>query len=55
MEKSITSVNQIKFRDVQNLFQDKTSMKMTPNKIKYLNFTCWNEKYQPLTTIMTKD
>ena len=43
------------FRDVQNLYQDKASMDMTLNEFKYLTFTCWNEKYQTLTTEMTKD
>ena len=31
------------FRDVQNLYQDKASMDMTLNKIKYLNSTCWDK------------
>ena len=44
-----------KFRDVQNLYQDKTSMGMTLNEFKYLTKTCWNEKYQTLTIDMTKD
>ena len=43
------------FRDVQNLYQDKTSMDMTRNEFKYLTSTCWNEKYIPLTIDMTKD
>ena len=43
------------FRDVQNLYQDKASMKMTPNEFKYLTRTCWNKKYQPLTIDTTKD
>ena len=43
------------FRDVQNLYQDKASMYMTPNEFKYLTRTCWKEKYQPLTIDMTKD
>ena len=36
------------FRDVQNPFQDKTSMDMTVNEFILLNSSCWNEKYQPL-------
>ena len=32
------------FRDVQNLYQDKASMEMTPNKFIYLTSTCWKEK-----------
>ena len=44
-----------KFRDVQNLYQDKASMDMNLNEFKYLTSTCWNEKYQPLTIDMTKD
>ena len=43
------------FRDVQNLYQDETSMDKTPNDFKYLTSTCLNEKYQPLTIDMTKD
>ena len=43
------------FRDVLNLYQDKSSMDMTLNKFKLLTSTCWNEKYQPLTIEMTKD
>ena len=43
------------FRDVQNLYQDKASMDVTPNEFKLLTSTCWNENYQPLTNDMTKD
>ena len=43
------------FRDVLNIYQDKSSMDMTLNEIKYLTSTCWSEKYQPLTIEMTKD
>ena len=43
------------FRDVSNLYQDKSSMDMTLNEFKLLTSTCWNEKYQPLTIDMTKD
>ena len=43
------------FRDVQNLYQDKTSMDMTLDEFKYLTSTCWDEKCQPLTIDMTKD
>ena len=43
------------FRDVQNLYQDKAPMDMTPNEFKNITSTCWNEKYQPLTIDMTKD
>ena len=43
------------FRDVQNLYQGKASMDMTLDEFKYLNCTCWNEKYIPLTIDMTKD
>ena len=31
-----------KFRDVQNLYQDKASMDMTLNEFKLLTSTCWN-------------
>ena len=43
------------FRDVLNLYQDKSSMDMTLSELKILTSTCWNEKYQPLTIDMTKD
>ena len=43
------------FRDVLNLYQDKTSMDMTLNEFKLLTSTCWNKNYQPLTIDMTKD
>ena len=43
------------FRDVINLYQDKSSMDMTLNEFKFLTSTCWNEKIQPLTIDMTKD
>ena len=43
------------FRDVLNLYQDKSSMDMTLNEFKLLTSTSWNEKYQPLTIDMTKD
>ena len=43
------------FRDVQNFYQDKSSMDMNLNEVKVLTNTCWNEKYQPLTIDMTKD
>ena len=43
------------YRDVQNLFQDKTSMDMAINEFKLLSSTCWNEKYQPLTIDITKN
>ena len=45
----------INFRDVLNLYQDKSSRDMTLNEIKLLTSTCWNEKYQPFTIDMTKD
>ena len=44
-----------KFRDVQNLYQDKALKNMTLNEFKYLTSTCSNEKHQPLTIDMTKD
>ena len=43
------------FRDVQNLYQDKTSMDMTLDEFKYLTSTCWDEKHQPPAIDMTKD
>ena len=43
------------FRDVINVYQDKSSMDMTLNEFKLLTSICWNEKYKPLTIDMTKD
>ena len=43
------------FRDVLNLYQDKSPMDMTLNEFKLLKSTCWSEKDQPLTFDMTKD
>ena len=43
------------FRDVLNIYQDKSSMDMTLNEFKLLKSTCWKVKYQPLTIDMTKD
>ena len=43
------------FRDVINLYQDKSSVDLTLNEVKLLISTCWNEKYQLLTIDMTKD
>ena len=42
------------FRDVQNLYPDKTSMDMTLNEFILLTSICWNRSYQPLTIDMTK-
>ena len=44
-----------KFRDVQNLYQDKGSMNITHNESKLVTSTCWNEKHQPTTIDVTKD
>ena len=43
------------FRDVQNLYPDRSSMDMTLNEFKLLTSTCWNENYQPLTIDMTQE
>ena len=43
------------FLDNRNIYQDKASMGMTLNEFKLLTSTCWNEKYQPLTSDMIKD
>ena len=43
------------FRDVINLYQDKTSVDMNLNEFKLLTSTCWNKNYQQLTIDMTKD
>ena len=40
---------------LNNLYQDKASMDLTLNELKYLTSTCWKEKYQPFTSDMTKD
>ena len=42
------------FRDVINIYPDKSSMDMTLNEYKFLTSTCWNEKYQTLKIDMTK-
>ena len=44
-----------KFRDVQNLYQDKTSMDITLNEFKLLTSTFRKNNYQPLTFGITKD
>ena len=44
-----------KFRDIQNLYQDNSSMDMTLIEFKYLICKCWDKTYQPLTNNMTKD
>ena len=43
------------YRDVQNLYQDKSSMDMALNEIKNLTSKCLSEKYQPHIIAMTKD
>ena len=43
------------FLDVRIIYQDKASMDMTLDEIKYLTNTCWDKQYQPLTIDMTKD
>ena len=43
------------YRNVQNLYQDKTSMDMTLNEFKLLTSTCWNEKYQPLVIVTSNE
>ena len=43
------------FRDNQKLYPDNASMDKTLNEFKYLNSSCWNKNYQPLTIDMTKD
>ena len=35
-------IKPINFRDEQNLYQEKASMGITLNKLKYLTSTCWN-------------
>ena len=55
MEKFITSLKQVKFRNVQNRYHDKGSMDKTPNEYKVLSSLCCIGKYHPLTIDMTKD
>ena len=43
------------FRDVQSLYQDKASIDMTSNKLKYLTSTCWDKNFQAFTIDMTKE
>ena len=43
------------FRDVLNLYQDKSSMKKTLKELILLTSTCWIDKYQPLTIHMFRD
>ena len=43
------------FRDVLNLYQDKSSLDMNLNEFKLLTSTCWKEKYLLLTSDMTKN
>ena len=43
------------FLHVRNIYQDKASMDLTLDELKYLTSTCWNERYQPLPFDMTKD
>ena len=44
-----------KILDVRNIYQDKTSTDMTLDEFKYLAYTCWDGKNQPLTIDITKD
>ena len=43
------------FRDVLFIYQDKSSMDMTLNELKFLTSTCRNRKYQPLPIDKTKN
>ena len=43
------------FRDIQKLYQHKTSMDMTLNEFKSSTSSCWDKNYQPFTIDMTKD
>ena len=52
---SIIYINPNKFRDVQNIYQDKASMDMTLNEVKLLTSTYWYKNYTPVTIDMTKD
>ena len=44
-----------RFREFQNLYQEKASMDMTLDDFKNLTSFCWVKKYRPLTIDMTKD
>ena len=48
-------LKQNKYRDVQNLYQDKASMGMTLDEIIFLTSIFWDEKYQPPTSDMSRD
>ena len=37
------------YLDVRIIYQDEASMDMTLDEFEYLNSTCWNKNYQPLT------
>ena len=39
------------FRDILNIYQDKSPMDITLNEFKLLTSTCWNEKYHLLQMI----
>ena len=42
------------FRDVLNIYRDKSFMDMNLNEFEIFTSICWNEKYRPLTTIKNK-
>ena len=44
-----------KYSDVQDLYQDKSSIDKTITEFKLVNSTSWIEKNQPLTFEMTRD
>ena len=39
------------FEEVQNLYQDKESIDLTPGEHEFSTCTCWNENYQSLFLI----
>ena len=43
------------FRDVQCLYQDKTSMEMTLDEFGLITSSCWHEKYQSRTNYLKND
>ena len=43
------------FKDVINIYQDKSSIDKTLKKFKLFTSTCWIEKYKALTIDMIKD
>ena len=43
------------FLHIRNIYQEKASMDLTLEELRYLTSTCWKEQYQPLPIEMTTD